>query len=114
MMYMFSGPAIENNREQIPFNSVQWIAGSQDHGTLWPTRLRMADDLVNSKRLLGKSKDEVVALLGFPDISHTNGSQKTIEYVLGPERSLFGIDSESIVVTLDANRRVKIVENMRR
>ncbi|MBD2000571.1 hypothetical protein H6G00_28870 [Leptolyngbya sp. FACHB-541] len=55
--------------------------------------------------MAGKSRPEVVALLGEPD--KTNYFQDyDLVYWLGPERGLMRIDSEWLVLRLDAEGRV--------
>ena len=103
----FAGPALENAKQQIPFDSAKWRANSEDSGLMWPTRLRMSDSLVESKLLMGTTKAQVVTLLGPPD----GGSyfpDWDLVYHLGPERGTFRIDSEWLLIRLK-NKTVKEV-----
>lgn len=65
----------------------------------------MIDDLLASGRLRGRSRGEVIALLG-EDAPTGYFSDYDLVYWLGPERGPFGIDSEWLVVRLDRAERV--------
>ncbi len=60
-------------------------------------RLGMADRLVARESLLGKSRAEVVALLGDPTETEYFHEWDLV-YWLGPERGFISIDSEWLVV----------------
>lgn len=68
-------------------------------------RLEMADRLVAEGELLGRSRAEVVNLLGEPPPT-AYFSDWDLVYWLGPERGFFGIDSEWLVLRLDAKGSV--------
>ncbi len=69
-------------------------------------RLRMADDLVNSQRLVGLTRQEVVVLLGEPPKTEYF-KEFDLVYYLGPERGFMSIDSEWLVLKLGPEGRVK-------
>ena len=69
-------------------------------------RLRMADDLINSQRLVGLTRQEVIALLGEPRRTEYF-KEFDIVYYLGPQRGFMGIDSEWLVLKLNPDGRVK-------
>jgi hypothetical protein len=69
-------------------------------------RLRMADDLVNSQKLVGLTRQEVVALLGEPPKTEYF-KEFDLVYYLGPERGFMSIDSEWLVLKLGIEGRVK-------
>jgi outer membrane protein assembly factor BamE (lipoprotein component of BamABCDE complex) len=71
-------------------------------------RLRMADRLIARQMLLGKTRGQVVEMLGEPT-STAYFRDWDMVYWLGPERGFFRIDSEWLVLKLGANGRV--VEN---
>jgi hypothetical protein len=102
----FVQPALENASQQIPFEQEVWKANTADAGPMWPTRLRMADDLVQTRRLMGKSRAEVVDMLG-PRDNTTYYRDWDMVYHLGPERGPVGIDSEWLVIRLDHADRVR-------
>ena len=99
------GPTFDSYRHQLSFDAEAWRAGLRDDGVMWPTRLRMADDLVRAKRLSGLSRPEVERLLGTPDTTAKFRNWDLV-YHLGPERGLIRIDSEWLVVRLTPDQRV--------
>jgi len=88
-----------------------WVTGGQKpfDAELWKvapaekTRLSMADDLMHSRLLVGRSRQEVLILLGTP--TNTDKWQDwDMIYVLGPCRCLFPIDYEWLVLRLEDDR----------
>ena len=68
-------------------------------------RLRMADDLVDNKKLIGLTRQEVVARLGVaPKTEYFK--EFDMVYYLGPERGFMSIDSEWLVLKLGPDGRV--------
>ncbi len=65
----------------------------------------MADRLVAQRTLRGKTRVEVVALLGEPPPTEYFRNWDLV-YWLGPERALFSIDCEWLVFRLDQTGRV--------
>jgi hypothetical protein len=84
------------------FDATRWNDSSE---VAKGARLRMADGLVQTGALQGKTRAEVVALLGEPPATgyFTDWS---LVYWLGPERGFMGIDSEWLVIALDDAGRV--------
>lgn len=68
-------------------------------------RVAMADRVVARRMLSGKTRPEVIALLGEPPRTGYF-SDWDLVYWLGPERGFMSIDSEWLVVRFDANERV--------
>jgi outer membrane protein assembly factor BamE (lipoprotein component of BamABCDE complex) len=68
-------------------------------------RLRMADDLIRNRRLLGLTRQEVVTLLGEP-LKTEYFKEFDFVYYLGSERGFMGIDSEWLVLKLGQDGRV--------
>ena len=87
------------------FDSGRWRTRALDGDARWPTRLRMADDLVASGRLSGASRAEVERLLGPPD-NTTYFSHWSMVYWLGPERGMMPVDSEWLVLRIGAQGTV--------
>lgn len=84
--------------KEKPFDAALWE--QSPHET---TRLHMADDLVRSRLLIGRSRTEVLQLLGTP--TNTDKWQDwDMIYVLGPCRCLFPIDNEWLVLRLEDDR----------
>jgi len=73
--------------------------------TLASVRLRMADDLVDNKKLIGLMRQEVVARLGEPPKTEYF-KEFDLVYYLGPERGFMSIDSEWLVMKLGPDGRV--------
>jgi hypothetical protein len=84
------------------FDPVAW----QDEARVQEgVRLGMADRLVARGTLLGKTRAEVLELLGEPS-ARGYLAASDLRYWLGPERGFFSIDSEWLVVRLGADGRV--------
>jgi hypothetical protein len=92
----------------MPFESAAWKASTPDFS--WEsTRLRMVDDFLAKYPPVGLSRSEVTELLGEPD--ETNYfSEYDLVYFLGMERSYMAIDSEWLVMKLNAEGRVVTAE----
>jgi hypothetical protein len=69
-------------------------------------RLRMADGLVRSEILLGKSRVEVEAMLGPPTATDKFRSSGLV-YWLGSERGFMSIDSEWMTLEFDKTGKVR-------
>jgi hypothetical protein len=81
-----------------------WRAGYAATGAE-PVRLRMVDDLLQRRLLDGKTRAEVIALLG-PPPETAYFREYDLVYWLGPERSIFSIDSEWLGIRLGPDGRV--------
>jgi hypothetical protein len=66
----------------------------------------MADDPVNSQRLVGLTRQEVVTLLGEPPKTEYF-KEFDLVYYLGPERGFMGVDSEWLVLKLGPDGRAQ-------
>lgn len=86
-----------------PFDAAAWQDERQARRR--NVRLKMADHIVATKMLSGKTRAEVVALLGEPPPTEYFKSWDLV-YWLGPERGFISIDSEWLVVKLDAQGKV--------
>lgn len=73
---------------------------AQDHAAAG-----MADRLVADSTLRGMTRDEIVRMLGEPPRTSYFEDWDMV-YRLGPERGYLGIDSEWLVIRLDAGKRV--------
>lgn len=87
----------------IEFDRTVWVQNGTDSASL---RLRMADGLLRSKGLLGKSRAEIAALLG-PPTSTDRFTDADLIYLLGPERGFIAIDSEWLTLRLDGAGNVR-------
>jgi hypothetical protein len=87
------------------FDSAAWKAQSMDEGVMWPTRLRMVDDLFERNLRNGLFRAQVEELLGPADKTSYFRNWDLV-YQLGPERGNFRIDDEWLVFRLDPRGRV--------
>ncbi len=109
---MIGVPTVDDYRHRQRFDAPAWRL-DQGQDRKWPTRLAMATDLVKSRILMGKTKGEILELLG-PETETANWKDWGIVYWLGPERGFMGIDSEWLVVRYGSDgraREVRIVTN---
>ena len=92
------------------FDPALWQDSAQAR---WPAAVRgcMVDDLLRRDLLSRRTRAEVVALLGEPRRTAFFPNHDLV-YWLGPERSFVGIDSEWLVLWLDAEGRVREVRLM--
>lgn len=84
------------------FDSVAW---KDQQMVSQGIRLKMADDLISRKFLQGRTKTEAVKILGEP-LRTSYFRDWDMVYWLGPERGFISIDSEWLVIRLDAHDRV--------
>ena len=105
--YFWLVPSAEDYAHRLEFDAAQWRDQAHDReDPMWPTRLRMVDDLIADKRLDGRTRAEVEALLGRGDET-SKWREWDLVYHLGPERrGMFRIDSEWLVIRFDASGRV--------
>jgi hypothetical protein len=66
----------------------------------WHRRHRIADWLVLTRSLVGKTRAEIVAQLGGPSPTE-HYDEWSLVYNLGPERGLISMDNELLVVRLN-------------
>ena len=98
---LFAGGSWFVFRRGRHFDSSLW-GNSQTPASV---RLRMADDLVENKKLIGLTRQEVVARLGEPPKTEYF-KEFDLVYYLGPERGFISIDSEWLVLKLGPDGRV--------
>jgi hypothetical protein len=79
------------------FDSAVWLQGEKAEFSSKAPRLRMADGLVRSGLLIGKTRLQIEALLG-PPAQAPNPWRADMIYWLGPERSFIRIDSEWLAI----------------
>jgi len=86
------------------FDSKTWKDLEQANREPYPRRA-MADHLLQQRTLHGKSRAEVLDLLGEPsDTEHF--AEYDAVYWLGPQRSMVAIDSEWLVIRFGESERV--------
>ena len=94
----------------LPFDRAVWSAETEDIEDC--RRHRMADWLVKKRRLIGMSRADVISTLGEPTVT-SHFREYDLVYVLGNERGWMSIDSEWLLMRLDAAGRVSAVEMAR-
>jgi hypothetical protein len=83
-----------------PFDKRIWLEAERSKSSSEAPRLRMADGLIGSRVLLGKSQSELETMLG-PPTATNKFREYGLVYWLGAERGLMSIDSEWLVVRFD-------------
>ncbi|TKH03297.1 hypothetical protein FC682_11070 [Peribacillus simplex] len=66
-------------------------------------RVYLVDDLINEHELIGKTKVEVITLLGSPTATEYFKEKDNVVYYLGAERGIIRIDSEWLVIWFDGS-----------
>lgn len=94
---LFGAPVVRDYASRTSFESDSWKAENRRGAE--GIRVRMVDDLLRSHTLIGMQRAQLEALLGVPP-STPYFREYDYVYWLGPERGLFSIDSEWLVVTL--------------
>lgn len=102
--WLFLVPPLEERWHRRTFDSRLWKA-NQAVEQLWPDRLCMVDDLMATVSLVGLSRTRVIELLGPGDHTRAWPGWDAV-YFLGPERGMFRIDSEMLVVRFGQDDRV--------
>ncbi|PEX94914.1 hypothetical protein CN465_14735 [Bacillus cereus] len=87
------------NKYTSNFNQDRWLNDEEK-------RVYMIDDLLKRHKLIGKSNEEIIKLLGSPTKTSSLKTGITTLYYLGNERSFIPIDSECLVLQLDKDGRV--------
>ncbi|KFN01316.1 hypothetical protein DJ93_531 [Bacillus clarus] len=87
------------NEYTSKFHPDKWLGYETD-------RVYMVDDLLKKHKLVGKSKEEIIQLLGYP--TETRNFEKVTHtlYYLGNERGFIPIDSEWLAFQFDNEDRV--------
>lgn len=89
----------------LPFVRSVWSAREHVSGDDLHVRGRMAEGLINDRRLIGLSRDQVVGLLGPPPTTDKFQNWGLV-YWLCWDRSFLGVDSEWLVMNFDDAGRV--------
>ncbi len=87
------------NKYTSNFNQDRWLNDEEK-------RVYMIDDLLKRHKLIGKSNEEIIKLLGVPTKTSSLETGITTLYYLGNERSFIPIDSECLVLQFDKDGRV--------
>jgi hypothetical protein len=92
---------------ELSFDAAGWQGRTSNVGAPPTVRERMVSDVV-TRTLPGKTKLEIEQLLG-PSLetSYFKSERMDLIYFLGPEQGLFSVDSEWLLIWLDAGSRFK-------
>lgn len=104
LAFLLLGPVVEDHWHRQAFEAAVWRKAPGNDWSPWPVRLTMVDDLLDSGALHGKTRQEIESLLGPRDDTDYFRSWDLV-YRLGPERGLFRIDSEWLVINLGPDGR---------
>ncbi len=85
------------------FDKNKWMNDKEE-------RYELSGDLIKSKMLLGKTKQEVIQLLG--DEGKTN-DENTWNYKLGFRPELFNIDPDYLEIEFKDNMVVEVIQHER-
>ncbi|TXC92717.1 hypothetical protein FS935_00460 [Metabacillus litoralis] len=88
------------NEYRTNFSTEKWVNNMSG-------RVHMVDDLINTYDLKGKSKSDVMTLLGPPTDTEYFKDEKNIVYYLGNERGIISIDSEWLIIDFEGSNKVK-------
>ena len=108
--WILLGDVAANYWHRKDFDAAMWRSqeGKVDNH-MWPPRLCMVDDLMESGKLDELRREEVINLLGTPHSKGFPGGAEDcdIHYHLGPERGFLRIDSEWLFIDFDEDDKVK-------
>jgi hypothetical protein len=108
VLSLFAYPVFKDYSSRIAFDSAIW---KEDEKRNTGIRVKMVDNLLKTRPLIGLAKAEIDSLLGIPQPTDYFKDDDYV-YWLGPERGLFSIDSEWLC--LDFKDGVVIKANIRR
>ncbi|WP_347159378.1 hypothetical protein [Pontibacter chitinilyticus] len=94
------GLLLKGNITHEQFDSERWKTADLNSEANWSLRWDMMNSLRNNHELVGKSKSEIIELLGEPE-SKTNS---TFRYYLGYSKN--GINTGSLIIKFNAEDRV--------
>jgi hypothetical protein len=103
--FVFYESGVEGYLREAKFEASAWRANSLDGNPMWPTRLRMVDDLLRRHLLEGRTGAGIQMLLGPPNRTPTF-RDRDLFYALGPNRGFFRLDSEWLVIRLNSSGKV--------
>jgi hypothetical protein len=92
---LFGTPVVDDYASRTAFESASWKAENRDAPQ--GVRVHMVDDLLRTHKLVGMTRAQLEDLLGVPPATEYFREYDYV-YWLGPERGLFSIDSEWLVV----------------
>ncbi len=73
-------------------------------------RYKMSKDIIENERFIGKRKDEIIQLLGEPEVSNLEGKEHLM-YSLGKAPSFFESNDERLIILFDNSVVTKIIHS---
>ena len=104
--------AVEERVRQRPFDPAAWRASTPPDRAADDARLYMVEDLITSRALMGRTRAEVLALLG-PARPTRYFRHYQLVYWVGPERRFLardGLDYRWLAIHFDFDGRVSEVD----
>ncbi|MFD2543246.1 hypothetical protein ACFSSB_13010 [Lacinutrix gracilariae] len=93
--------------------SLTWLFEERFNAEQWHsqplTRYKMVEDIIESNILIGKTKQEVILLLGEAIPSSLNGKEHLV-YALGKPPSFFEPKNEILVVIFENHLVIKVIQ----
>ena len=96
LMFFFRGKITHEK-----FNSEKWKNTNRNLEENWSIRWDMMNSLRNENKLIGKSYEEIIEVLGLPE----NEINNELIYSLGYSGN--GINTGNLTIKLDQNKKVK-------
>ncbi|MEJ6792810.1 MAG: hypothetical protein QNK89_08820 [Lacinutrix sp.] len=93
---------IDANEKQ--FNKIQW------HETP-STRYDMAKDIIDSNMLFGKTKAEIILLLGSTTKPSTLKGKDHLVYSLGKASSFFEVKEETLIIVFQDEKVINVIHS---
>jgi len=95
--------------------SLTWLfeeSFSKEHWKRYPQkRYKMAEEIIDDNLIIGKSKQEIIFLLGNNmRSSKTNGKEQLV-YPLGTPPSFFEEKKETLIIIFEDNKVVKVIQS---
>ncbi|WP_410983325.1 hypothetical protein [Bacillus cereus] len=87
------------NEYNSKFHADRWLKNEQK-------RVYMVDNLLGKHKLMGKTKKEIIQLLGKPTETKRFEEMNQTVYYLGDERGFISIDSEWLILQFDSDDKV--------
>ncbi|MDG5490393.1 hypothetical protein [Psychroserpens sp. SPM9] len=98
----------------IAASSLIWLFDERFHQENWHSnpakRYQMADDIIDNELLIGKTKNEVIALLGTPEIFNDD-SKNYIIYKMGKAPSFKDYIGDRLVVVFEEGKVAKVIHS---
>ncbi|MDJ0645714.1 MAG: hypothetical protein QNJ57_06960 [Flavobacteriaceae bacterium] len=82
------------------FDKIKWHFNNEE-------RFKMSEDIIESKILIGKNKEEIINLLGS---DYTTSNESHISYYLGHVPGFFNIDPDVLTIYFEEGSVIKVCQ----